>query len=561
MRIEETNEKAVVKHGRAAGRFRALFAAALLVVAMSVGVFGVAAPAWAANCGDVLATANGVDIRSNGIWEASSTGNSCGGDAWADYNTAQTPGGTTVKTGAKWQCVEFVKRYYVQKGWISSYWTGSGSTLKDNLLGGLTFMANGSITSIMVGDVVTLNYSTFGHAGVVCAVNGSTVTIANQNGGSGLWGTATYNSATKTLTSEYSGYTTQGVIHASANGGSPPPIGNPAAHSDVDNNFGADLLLMTNEGVNGSKGFVSLSTYESFLSPQQWWNGSPYYWPGVTPLVGDMTGDHKADLVYLTNEGAGGTKVFVAASNGSGFNAPVQWLNATYWGYAGVKPMLGDVDGNGCDDLVVVVPDTVGSKGWVLFSTCSNGFLSPQLWWNGSPYGWSGITTMVGDMTGDHKADLVIMTNEGTNGTKVFVARAQTSNFAADQLWINTTWWYPGLKPSLGDVDGNGCADVVFTTNEGSNGSKAFALFSTCSNGFLSPVQVWNGSAFSWSGITPFVGDVNGDGCADYVFLTDEGTNGTKVFVASSVGGSFNSPGLWLAIPTMMYGGIKAYLK
>lgn len=172
-----------------------------------------AKPAFAASCGDVLGTINGVNVMSNGADE--DTGNSCGG---LTQNTAMTPGGTTVTTGYEWQCVEFVNRYYTMKGWISSHWSGNGSTLKDNVPSGLHFTANGSIKSIVVGDVVTLNYSTFGHAGIVSAVNGNMVTIANQNTG-GVNGTATYDPVHQTLSSEYRGFTMQGIIHADANNG------------------------------------------------------------------------------------------------------------------------------------------------------------------------------------------------------------------------------------------------------------------------------------------------------------------------------------------------------
>jgi len=110
--------------------------------------------------------------------------------------------------------------------------------------------------------------------------------------------------------------------------------------SDVDNNRAADLVLTTDEPSGGSAGWVLLSTWQSFLSPAKWWNGSVYGWSGVTPLVRDVNGDRRADFVYLTNEGANGTKAFVALSTGSGWIAPQLWWNGTGWGYSGIKGYL-----------------------------------------------------------------------------------------------------------------------------------------------------------------------------------------------------------------------------
>jgi hypothetical protein len=128
------------------------------------------------------------------------------------------------------------------------------------------------------------------------------------------------------------------------------------------------------------------------------------------------------------------------------------------------------------------------------------------------------------------------------------------------QLWWNGTGMsYTGIKPTIGDVDGNGGTDLILTTSEPA-GSKAFVLLSTYIS-FLSPQMWWDGTGLSWSGITPFTGDVDGNKKADYIYMTDEGANGTKAFVSKSSGSAFAAPQLWLHVPGWMYAGIKAYLK
>jgi hypothetical protein len=83
-----------------------------------------ATPAMAASCGDVLATISGVNVYSNAQGGKSWGYDNCGGTD--DYING-------VDAGGEWQCVEFVNRFYLMKGWISAHWKGNGNSLKDNL--------------------------------------------------------------------------------------------------------------------------------------------------------------------------------------------------------------------------------------------------------------------------------------------------------------------------------------------------------------------------------------------------------------------------------------------
>lgn len=333
-------------------------------------------------------------------------------------------------------------------------------------------------------------------------------------------------------------------------------VGSPA-RSDVDSNGGSDLFLLSNQTA-GPTGTTLLSTYSSFIPSQFNWNGAGYNWSTVTPFIGDVNGDQRADYVYLTRDSSGGTKAYVATANSTNFNAPQLWWNGAGWGYNGIKAALGDVDNNGGEDLIITVSKPTGSDAYVLLSTYG-GFMAPQWWWNGTAYGWSGLTPLVGDVNGDRRADYIILTNEGANGTKAFVATSNGSGFGSAQLWWNGAGWgYAGIKPALGDVDRNGGADLVLTTSE-PTGAAAYALLSTYGN-FMAPQLWWNGAGFGWSGVTPLVGDVNGDKLADYTFLTNEGANGTKAFVAPSTCTSFSAPQQWWS-GSQAYTGIKAYLR
>ena len=195
---------------------RAVMAVSLLFGGSAAVSVVAASPAFAASCGDTLATVNGVAVYSNAQ----------NGKSWGYNNCVPPPNDVSyvggVNAGYKWQCVEFVNRYYLTEGWTTAHWHGNGNELglPANLPSSkFTTQANGHITSIVPGDVVTLTNSGAGHAGVVSSVNAATdqVTIANQNIGDTVYKTVTYNAAAHTLDSELSGDTTQYVIHTSDN--------------------------------------------------------------------------------------------------------------------------------------------------------------------------------------------------------------------------------------------------------------------------------------------------------------------------------------------------------
>lgn len=139
-------------------------------------------------CGSVLLAGTawldgkGVDVMSNGRYQG--TGKRC------DQSLSHVG---AVSAGEKWQCVELVNRLYLTRGWISSAWAGNGGTLFRTAPAGLSREANGSITSVSPGDVVSIRIRhngklrPYGHVEIVNAaatVTSGTVPLVSQNGGS-----------------------------------------------------------------------------------------------------------------------------------------------------------------------------------------------------------------------------------------------------------------------------------------------------------------------------------------------------------------------------------------
>jgi CHAP domain len=137
-------------------------------------------------------------------------------------NSATTPAGKSVESGMEWQCVELINRLYITKGWIDKRWTGDGDKLYydppvDPATGQhLTTQPQHSITALSPGDVISFKNPAVdgGHAAVVSAVSGTSITLVNQNTSkSNVLSYAHLTDGTLTMTG-WKGYTPIGVIDA-----------------------------------------------------------------------------------------------------------------------------------------------------------------------------------------------------------------------------------------------------------------------------------------------------------------------------------------------------------
>ncbi|NBB73452.1 MAG: T9SS type A sorting domain-containing protein [Bacteroidetes bacterium] len=129
-------------------------------------------------------------------------------------------------------------------------------------------------------------------------------------------------------------------------------------------------------------------------------------------LVGDVTGDGRADVVWNARAGVASVRnrTYVSQGQGDGTfasgNAQDHPVNLTDW--RAYSPLLADVDGDGTDDLIwnrrgggantLYVASTTGTGGFT-FST------DPQV--HPANASWRDFDLHVGDLNGDDRADLV----------------------------------------------------------------------------------------------------------------------------------------------------------
>jgi hypothetical protein len=272
---------------------------------------------------------------------------------------------------------------------------------------------------------------------------------------------------------------------------------------------------------------VFLNVGGSELAPAQ------KYPAGDNPFrlaVGDLNGDGMGDVVATTS-----VDITVLFNGGNGVLKPQMFLET---GPEPVGVALSDLDGDGWNDMIVAKASYLGLSGEidVLMNRGAPTF-DRAVYLKG---GGNNYDMAIGDLTGDRRPDLVVV-----NSVADVLLNVGDGTFGPVAHFGTTR--YPPSSVAIGDLNGDGLADIAANTNDaGSSGVSTF--FNPGGGTFGASVDYRFGSAWS-RGVT--IGDVNADGLPDLVMLWSRDSE-TTIYPGLAVllnqgKGSFGPP-LWMPV-------------
>lgn len=220
---------------------------------------------------------------------------------------------------------------------------------------------------------------------------------------------------------------------------------------------------------------------------------------------GDLGADGVAELLIGAAPGSEPT-VRALRADGSRIFDFSAYDKRMVWG---VKVAIGDLDGDGMNDIVTGTGP--GVEGHLrIFTERGKAKLLPGGLYPAGRKSKVGINVAVGDVDGDGKADIVTAPASGSDGT-VRVWKADGKQLATIKSFDDKN--LNGVHVAVGDVDGDGKGDVI--------AAPAFGL--------PGKVKIWSGATFKLSGEFEAIGgnylgglrlaaaDLNNDGKSEII--------------------------------------------
>jgi FG-GAP-like repeat/FG-GAP repeat len=290
----------------------------------------------------------------------------------------------------------------------------------------------------------------------------------------------------------------------------------------------------TSAAVNGSVSIFLESTTGAYFFFQSYQLSTTSTFPAQGIAVGDVNGDGKQDLVvtFSNTSSTAGYVVFLGNGDGTFASQGVIPIGAN-----NMQPVLADFNGDGHLDMAF--PSFNNSLVYVLFGNNNGTFTLNNSYSPGTNFG--PVSIAVADFNKDGFPDMAIANFSTTSpGTGTVVSIYYGSSTGTFTLHSNITTTMAGsLGLSASDINGDGWPDlaVMFVPSNTSLVTGTIQLWTNNQTGGFSTQQTITGWSAQNVGIAPqmVLKDINGDGFPDLVFGSSGG-NSINIYYGSNSG-------------------------
>jgi len=234
-----------------------------------------------------------------------------------------------------------------------------------------------------------------------------------------------------------------------------------------------------------------------------------YFFGGASVALGDVNHDGVADIIVASGAGIPGmVRVWDGATRAMiGDYQP-------FGSFAGgLTVAAGDVNGDGHADIIV----GVAGGGGPLVSVISGATQKRlgQFFAYGSQF-TGGLTIGVGDVDHDGHADIVVGPATGARNIRIFdgnsLTRGHTPTQLAAPFYPFAATSAPGMSLTVGDITGDGLADIVVGSATGPARVRIFSGAALLAGGPVTPIAMQTAWTYDGLGIrAAFVEDLDGD--------------------------------------------------